>query len=95
MADALRENGLGFLYKKCKVIRQGSISKIQYVPEYIEALKAAAESNVVFDDREVFEIIQEVWTSGLMNQAHNKNARQVLQNISRDLYGDPHAWQYK
>jgi len=83
------------LYKKCEAIRQGSISRIQYVPEYISALKEAAESDVVFDDREVFEIIQEVWKSGLMDRSNNKVARQVIQNISRDLYGDPHAWQYK
>ena len=95
MSDGLRDNGLGFLYKKCKTIRQGSISRIQYVPEYIAALKDAAESDVVFDDRVVFEIVKEVWTSGLADIPHNKIARQVMQNISRDLYDDPYAWQYK
>ena len=95
MSDGLRDNGLGFLYKKCEAIRQGSISRIQYVPEYIAALKEAAESDVVFDDREVFEIIQEVWTSGRVSKEHYKIARQVIQNISRDRDSDPHAWQYK
>lgn len=64
------------------------------MPEYVSALKNAAESGEAFDDRKVFEIIRTVWVSELKDR-HYRSARQVIQNISRDLYGDPHAWQYK
>lgn len=87
--------GLGFLYNRCKIIRQGTLARISLIPEYVDALKKAAESGAVFDDKEVFEIVQEVWTNDLINQRHNRQAKKIISGISKDLYGDPNAWEYK
>ena len=65
------------------------------MPEYIEALKKAADSGAVLDDGEVFDVIQEVWVNDLINRRYNKAARRAIYGVSNDLYGDPNAWEYK
>ena len=93
--DGLNVNELGFLYKKCKIIRPGVISLIGLVPEYMEPLKMAAESGVYFDDYVVFRIIQKSWDTLRANGREYRTARQAINAISKDIYGDPHAWEYK
>ena len=95
MNNAIPLNELRFLYSKCKKIRPRLISLIQLVPEYIEALKRAQGNGVIFDDYEVFEIVQEEWMKLYNSNSGYRTAYKVITGISKDLYGDQNAWQYK
>lgn len=93
MSEGLNDYGLGFLYKKCTKIRQGTLSRLQYVPEYMEALHTASRSNLTLDDYAVFRIVQMEWEKMSSSGQGYISARRVINQISRDLYGDPHAWE--
>ena len=92
MQDKLKGNELWFLYKKCKRIRPVVISKIQLVDEYMQALREYPGS---LNDETVFEIIRDVYNGMCERGESYRTARDVVNKVSRDLYGDPHAWQYK
>ena len=93
LADGLTESGLGFLHKKCVRIKHGTLSRIQFAPEYIDALKDAVNSGIILDDDRVFQILRDTYLKLYNGNVYNSIERRVLCGVSKDLFGDPHAWE--
>lgn len=80
---------MGFLYKKCKLIKPYVISLIALVPEFMDALKAYTGT---LDDNSVYEIIKETYKSMMSNGNTYRTARDAMNKISRDVKGDSGFW---
>lgn len=83
---------LGFLYKKCKLIRPWVISALVFVPEYMDALKSYPGS---LNDETVFEVIKNTYVGMLERGEGYRTARAIAKRVSQDVRGDPQAWQEK
>lgn len=93
--DDVCRNEFGFLNKKCNKIRPGTISLIPFVSEYVDVLRYARDNGALLNDETVFRILQRTYKDMLENEKSYRTARNVINKISKDIYGDPHAWQYK
>jgi len=94
----MKNNELGFLYFACSDIRPSVISQIGYIPEYMDALRNLKNDGVYIDSQTVFQTVKDVYHMVFENNKGNskyRSARQIMNKLSSDLYGDPHAWQYK
>ncbi len=83
---------VGFLYKKCKLIRPSTISKMQYVPEFIEAIKALEGTEVEINDNIVYNTLKDVMSRMVLEGRSYHNASGVMNRISKEVIGDPSAW---
>ena len=80
---------LGFLYKKT-TFRPSIISRIQYIPEYTEALLNDTRS---LNDQLVYEILKKTYKQMCSDGKYYPSARGILNQISKDVMGDSSAWQ--
>lgn len=79
---------LGFLYKKTS-IRPGVISKLNFVPEFIEALKVY---DGCLNDISVYEVLKKTYKQMLADGKSYRTARDIMNKISKDVMGDGSAW---
>ncbi len=91
----LKLNEIRVLYHKCEKIRPWVISEMGYVPEYMRVVRQVYEDGGVLNDQVIFQIVRDVYKELYRQGNGYKKARDVVNKISKDVYGDPHAWQYK
>lgn len=83
-----RNSEFGFLYKKLS-IRPSVISKMVFVPEYLEALKTTTKD---LNDITVYEILKETFVEMCNDGKDYRTARDVMNKVSKDVMGDSSAW---
>lgn len=84
-----RNQEFSFLYKNTS-IRGMVISKMTFVPEYMDALRAYKGT---LDDNAVYEVIRATYLKMLENGTAYKTAKDVLRKVSKDVKGDSLAWE--
>lgn len=80
---------IGFLYRKCKKIKPGTISMMNWVPEFNEVIKNYQGG---FNDEVVFQLVSIKFNEMYANGEAYRTATRVIKKISREVTGDPNAW---
>lgn len=79
---------LGFMYKKCS-FRPAVVSLIALVPEFSNAIKSY---KYTINNQSVFFILRDEYLKMIFSGTVSSNATNIMNSISKDLFGDRRAW---
>ncbi|MBE6872085.1 MAG: hypothetical protein E7491_09085 [Ruminococcaceae bacterium] len=80
-------SGLGFLYKNA-ILKPSTISQMQYVPEFIEAIRTKKGRDAL----SVYDIVKNTYFEMLLKGEAQRTATDIMNKISKQVTGSILTW---